>query len=144
MCYFGKTMLSCYNSIDKVVEQIDNVIKAKVKNSFYSYSSTYSLAEKILALTEVKKDLLELKYITSETLLKLSEYDRTLLCYKYLKVKPSDENFDLTSRNYFRKQIKAIEKFNKKLSLFGFDEAWFKTKYLKIAFINGVYNKIIN
>ncbi len=144
MSYHGKTMLSCYNTLDCVVGQIENIIKTKVKNSFYNFSPTYDQAEKILKLGEVRLDLLELKEITSEVLKELSEVDRILICYKYFGILPEDKNFDLTSRNYFRKQQRAIEKFDNKLKSKGYDEEWFKNKYLKIAFIAGVYKKMIN
>ena len=144
MSYHGKTMLSCYNTLDCVVGQIENIIKTKVKNSFYNFSPTYDQAEKILKLGEVRLDLLELKEITSEVLKELSEVDRILICYKYFGILPEDKNFDLTSRNYFRKQQRAIEKFDIKLKSKGYDEEWFKNKYLKIAFIAGVYKKMIN
>ena len=143
MNYHGKTMLTCYKKLDKLVLQIENLIKKRVKDSFYDYSSTYMQAEKVLQLNEVRLDLMELKAITKEALESLSEVDRTLICYKYFGITPKDEDFDLKSRNYFRKQNKAIERFNNALKSKGFDEEWFLNKYLKISFIAGVYNKMI-
>lgn len=143
MSYHGKTMLSCYKSLDCVASQIENIIRSKVRNSFYNFSPTFEQADKILKLTEIRLDLLELKEITKEVLEELLETDRILICYKYFGILPEDKNFDLTSRNYFRKQNKAIERFDSKLKAKGFDEEWFKNKYLKIAFISGVYKKMI-
>ena len=143
MNYTGKTILSCYYSIDKVIVQIENVIKKKAKNSFYDSSSTEKQAEKILQLVEIRKDLFELKLICEMAFSKLSEYDKILISYKYFGIKPSDENFDLKSRNYFRKQIKALDNFNKILVKSGYDSEWFKNKYLKIAYIAGIYQKAI-
>ena len=143
MSYHGKTMLSCYNALDCVAKQIENIIRSKVKNSFYNFSPAFEQADKILQLTEIRLDLLELKEITKRALDELSETDRILICYKYFGIVPEDKDFDLTSRNYFRKQNKAIERFDLKLKSKGFDEEWFKNKYLKIAFIAGVYKKML-
>lgn len=143
MCYHGKTMLTCYTLLDSFVEQIENLIKKKAKNSFYNYSSTLVEAENLIRLAGVREDLLELKEITKETLENMPESDRVLICYKYFGIMPSDD-VDISSRNYFRKQNKAINLFNSKLMAKGFTEDWFKDKYLKIAFISGVYKKMIS
>ncbi len=143
MSYHGKTMLSCYRTLDKVVTQIENLIKKRVKNSFFDYTSALQQAEKIISLTQIKEDLVELKTITSEAFDSLTSEDKTLIAYKYFGVLPEDKEFDLKSRNYFRKQNKAIEKFDGILKGKGYDEAWFNSKYLKIAYISGIYNKMI-
>ena len=143
MNYHGKTMLTCYKKIDKLVLQIENLIKKRVKDSFYDFSSTYTQAERVLKLNEVRLDLIELKLITKEALDSLSEVDKILISYKYFGVMPKDEDFDLKSRNYFRKQNKAIERFNSALKQKGYDEEWFLSKYFKIAFIAGAYQKTV-
>ncbi len=143
MNYYGKTMLSCYKKLDKLVLQIENLVRKKVKYSFYDYSSTYEQAESVLRLNDVRIDLLELKLITEEALNSLGEVDKTLICYKYFGILPKDKDFDLKSRNYFRKQNKAIERFSSALKSKGYDEDWFIKKYLKISFIAGIYQKMV-
>ncbi len=143
MSYHGKTMLSCYRTLDKVVTQIENLIKKRVKNSFFDYSSTFMQAEKLIELSDIRLDLIELKNITKDALESLTEDDRTLICYKYFGILPKDKNFDLKSRNYFRKQHKAIEKFDGILKSKGYDEKWFISKYLKISYIASIYKKMI-
>ena len=97
--------------------KIENLIKKRVKDSFYDYSSTFAQAEKVLELNEVRLDLLELKLITKDALDGLSEVDKTLIYYKYFGILPKDEDFDLKSRNYFRKQNKLVEQFSEKLRI---------------------------
>ena len=143
MKFVGKTILSCYNSIDKIIVQIENVIRKKASNSVFDFSSTEKQAEKILQLVEIRKDLFELKIICEKAFSKLSEFDKTLIRYKYFKILPDDENFDLKSRTYFRKQIKALDSFNKILISLGYDEYWFNKKYLKIAYIASAYQKAV-
>ncbi|MBO5926124.1 MAG: hypothetical protein J6Q38_01010, partial [Clostridia bacterium] len=124
--------------------QIENVIRSKVRNSFYNFSPMSEQAEKILKLTDIRLDLLELKEITKDALSKLSEYDRTLIYYKYFGIKPKDDSFDLKSRNYFRKQNKALDRFNYILKEKGYNEDWFIKKYFRISFIAGAYQKMIS
>ena len=143
MSYYEKTILTCYTSLSSMIEQIENVIKKRAKNSFYDFQSTEIIANKILALCNVRFDLIDLKEKTENCLDKLNEEDRILIEYKYFQILPKDENFDHTSRNYFRKQVRALNKFSKILSSQGLTEEWFFNKYMKISFISSLYNKVI-
>ncbi len=143
MSYYQKTILTCYNSLSSMIEQIENVIKKRARNSFYDFQSAEIIANKILALCNVRFDLIDLKEKTENCLGKLNEEDRTLIEYKYFQIIPDDENFDHTSRNYFRKQIRALNRFSKILLSQGITEEWFIDKYMKISFISSLYNKVI-
>lgn len=137
----AKTVLVTYKSLNSVIEQIENLIKSKVKRSFYDYSSTYSQAQKILELVNVKDDLIDLCLLTKDAISKLNSQDRQHIEYKYLNVLPNNE-FDRTSRQYFRRQIKAFNNFCEKLIESGFDKDKFLNVYLKIPYIYQAYVKI--
>ena len=141
---YAKTILSCYMVLDKIITQIENLIKTRARNSFYDYSSTLKQSEKILSLCNVRLDLLELKEIAKNALNLLNEEQNTLISYKYFGILPKDKNFDLTSRNYFRKQIKALNKFSSLLKSKGYNEEWFAKNYMPIAFIAGTYQKVVS
>ncbi len=143
MCFYGKTMLACYKNIDSINKQIENLIIKKAKASFYGTTSALSVSQELIDLGEVRLDLMELKEVTLLALSKLNSEDKMLLEYKYLSVVPSDENFDHTSRNYFRKQVRAINRYHSVLESLGYDEKWFLDNYLKIPFIKGAYHKTI-
>lgn len=68
---YAKTILSSYNQISGVITQIENVIQRRAKNSFYLRCDTESLAEQLLSLGEIRKDLIELKFIADEILDKI-------------------------------------------------------------------------
>jgi hypothetical protein len=104
---------------------------------------TVRLAEQLITLGEIRKDLIELKYIADDVLSKIKPEDKILISYKYLGIIPSDENFDHTSRNYFRRQISAVKRFTKALLDAGYDKEWFDKKYMKIAFIYSMYQKTL-
>ncbi len=143
MLNYAKTILTSYNQISGVITQIENVIERRARNSFYLRCDTARFAEQLISLGEIRKDLIELKYITDDILSMIKSEDKTLISYKYFGIVPEDKNFDHTSRNYFRKQVKALERFANKLVSEGYDERWFQNKYLKIAFISSVYKKTL-
>ena len=140
---YAKTILTCYDTIDGYITQIENLVRIKAKNSFYFRNGTIGLAEQLISLSEIRKDLMELSEIVDKMLKKMTEEDKILISYKYFGVQPEDKDFDLTSRNYFRKQVRAIKRFAELLKKSGFDEEWFKNKYLKIAYISSIYNLTI-
>lgn len=140
---YAKTILSAYPLLDNVITQIEKLIRNKARNSFYLYDNTMQIVEQLLRLGEIAKMLYGLKMIVEETLLSLTPEERELISFKYFGIEPENENFEHVSRNYFRKQVKALNSFSGKLSENGYDENWFKEKYLKIAFIAGIYNKVL-
>lgn len=140
---FGKTILSAYPMLLGYVTQIEEIIKKRARNSFYARVDVVNLSEQLLTLGEIRKDLIELKLIVEEILSLIKPYDRVLLCYKYFGIMPEDSDFDLTSRNYFRRQIKALKNFSDMLVSKGYNQEWFEKKYLKIAFISGIYQKTL-
>ena len=141
---YAKTILSCFMMLEKIVNQIENLIKTRARNSFYDYSSTLKQSDKILKLCNVRIDLLELKEIAQDVLNSLNYDEKTLISYKYFGILPKDKNYDLTSRNYFRKQVKALKKFSLILKGKGYNEDWFINKYMPISFISGTYTKVLN
>ena len=144
MFYYEKTMLSAYVLLQNYIEQLENIIKKRIKNSFYEYEDTISLTNKILALSDARQDLFLLKECTEIAFNKLNKEDKILIFYKYLGIKPDDENFDHTSRNYFRKQVRAVERFSKILQNLGFTEKWFNNNFMQISFIQNIYKKVVN
>ena len=140
---FGKTILSAYTMLEGYVTQLEDVIKTKARNSFYSRCDVVNLSEQLISLGEIRKDLIELKQIVEDVLNSIKPYDKILLSYKFFGVLPEDKDFDLTSRNYFRRQIKALQNFSNELKNKGYDEDWFKNKYLKIAFISAIYQNTL-
>ena len=118
---YAKTILTCYDTIDGYITQIENLVRIKAKNSFYFRNGTIGLAEQLISLSEIRKDLMELSEIVDKMLKKMTEEDKILISYKYFGVQPEDKDFDLTSRNYFRKQVRAIKRFAELLKKSGFD-----------------------
>ncbi len=139
---YAKTILCAYPHLDSIITQIENLIRNKARNSFYIYDNTQKVVEQILRLGEIAKLLYILKTIAEEVLVSLTPSERELISFKYFGIVPERPDFEHVSRNYFRKQVKALNTFSSRLIESGYDENWFKEKYLKIAFIAGIYKKV--
>lgn len=142
MNYYEKTCLTCFPTLDVMVLQIENLIKKNAKNSFFMQGAE-KIAERIISLNEARIDLIELKGFVKRAYEQLDALDKELIGYKYFGNEPKCKNFDHTSRNYFRRQVRALKVFSKKLKSVGLDENYFMARYAKIAFINETYKRII-
>ena len=142
MCYYEKTLLVSYTTLESVVEELEGLVMAKALASFSSRDSCERQAEKILSLIEKKSKLIELKQKLDEVFVLMSSESLELISYKYFKTESERPDFDHTSRKYFRKQIKALKEFSQKLLKAGMTEEWFKNKFLDISFLNSIYSRM--
>lgn len=136
MCY-AKVILLAYPYLDDAVALIDKQVEKRCKLSFYSTKPCYLYAEKITELISDKRYLILLKEKIGKLLSKLTDEERLLIGYKYFKNRPI-EGFDYKSRQYFRKQNKVLEKFNKMLEAIKLNEETFLKHYGKIQYIKSV------
>ncbi len=143
-CY-AKTVLYVYSRIEGILDSIDQVVEDRALSAFGDFSPCLEQAEKIIALTEQKDVLIDLKLLVDKIIKKFSDYERDCLDYKYFKLKPKTfyENFDFTSRMYFRAQEKLVKKFSKEIEESGLDDKAFEEKYLKIPFLMRLYKSVI-
>ncbi len=127
MAYYEKVLLYAYPHLLKLTEQIDDLVLKKALGSFSCHKSCIDQAEAIMDMTLQKKNLLSLKVRLDEILKKQFTKDILYLEYKYFKrlKKEAYQNFDTSSRGYFRKQIKLAEKFLTLINADGMTEKWF-------------------
>lgn len=141
MYEFEKTLLCAYNAIEDVVYDMDDVFLKAAAGSYGSDMPCEAIAEKLLAMTERKKQLLRLRLIVDEALTSLSSVNRRYIGYKYMGEKDDEIEAVKNTRNYFRRQVVAVVKFSESLKNLGFDEQKFKSEYLKYAFISALYDE---
>lgn len=140
MCY-AKVVLFAYPYLQDAALAIDRQIEKRCRLSFYSQQPCFDYAEKIAKLISDKRYLLLLDEKISAVLKRFSEEERILIGYKYFKNRPI-EGFDYKSRQYFRRQIKVLEKFSKMLDLIGLDEKTFHKLYSHIPYIKSIMLRV--
>lgn len=140
MCYYEKTILYCYGKIQEYIEESERMIRYKALTSYSVKESTMYQIEKIIDLIYAKNRLAELKEKLDGIFAKFSKDERECIDYKYYRIKPR-EDFDYTSRNYFRKQQRIIKKIGNLLAKKKMDEKWFCDNYLDIYFLRNIYER---
>ena len=142
---YVKTILYAYPNIKAVSEQIDELVEKKALASMMDFSPCEVQCEKIIDLTVQKIKLTEMEKLLKTILISFSEHELDCLDYKYFKKKPKEyyEEFDFSSRAYFRKQNALIKKLGLKLEKKGIDDKEFERNYLYINFIKELLKRVI-
>ncbi|MBE7087420.1 MAG: hypothetical protein E7369_03880, partial [Clostridiales bacterium] len=141
---YAKSVLYAYPCLDKICEQIDELVEKRLISSMYDFSPAEEQCIKIVNYGFQKQTLLELKQAVIEVLKKFTQIEVDYLDYKYFKLKPKSyyKDFDAKSRNYFRNQIKICEKFSLCLERLGFGDEWFNENCLKIDFFKELLKRV--
>ena len=139
-----KAMLYAYPHVGEVCDQLDEVVLSKALSSMSNIAPCEEQCQKILALTEQKLTVMEVKEYVDKVISKLTEHQKMSLEYKYFKRRPKEyyKDFDFTSRNFYRNQPKIIAKINKILTQMGVDDIYFESKCLPINFFNLMVEKV--
>ena len=90
---YEKVLLRGYAIVGKVIAGIDDLVERRALASFWSRESCESIAEKILALTETKGELLILRENLGKALRALCKEDLELIAFRYWKIVPKRERF---------------------------------------------------
>jgi hypothetical protein len=127
------------------MDQIDDLVLRKALSSMNDFSPAIEQFNKITDLTEQKKVMFALKLYLDDVIAKLTKDELDCLEYKYFKRKSKKyfENFDFTSRTYFRKQIKIINKISKALEFAGATDAWFIKNCMCIDFFKELLKRVV-
>ena len=143
--YYAKSVLYAYPNIEGIMEQIDELVEKKALASMTDFTPALWQYERIISYTEQKDMLIRLKLTVDGVLTKFSEDETDCFDYKYFKLKPKEyyENFDSTSRAYFRKQIKLAKLFAKRLENAGIDDVWFENNCLQTDFFKELLKRVI-
>lgn len=141
---YAKAVLYSYPAIEKVMEQIDELVYKRALDSMSDFTPCIEQCEKILSYTNQKELLIELKLAVAKTLYLFTEEDKKCFEYKYFKNKPKEyfNNFDSSSRAYFRKQIRLLNKFEKLIERHGINDEKFSKEYMQIDFFKELVKRV--
>ena len=143
--YYAKAILYAYPHLEAVIEQIDELVERKALTSISDYAPCVEIAEKILSYTAQKDTLIRLKLFCEQALKSFKQYELDCIDYKYFKKKPKEyyQNFDYTSRTYFRRQTEIVKKFAKVMDKIGADNNWFEKECFKMDFFKDMFKRVI-
>ncbi len=128
---WAKTILTSYRYLDRIANVLDEMIERKGLNSYnvsginYSNNNIFTLAEKLIDLSERKVTLINLKVLTEKALAKCGEKSAVLLIEKYIDCRKNEdiaERNSLSYRTFFRRLTLAEEKFESVLENLGFSD----------------------
>lgn len=133
---YAKAILYAYPDIDEVIVQIDDLVERKAYLSFQNYSPALGQYERIVKLTYDKDIISAVRMVCDRALRKFTEEELKFFKYKYFKNMSNreKENFDYSSRTYFRRQKKLTETFALLLEGYGIDDKFFEEQCLEINF----------
>lgn len=130
-----KALLVCLENMSDIIESMDKKFFLKALGSFSCRLPAEQQAERLLTLTERKKELLLLRINIYESLDGLKPECRKILFEKYgIDGATEDENL-VKNRNYYRKLALATGKFAKGLEERGLNAEAIRVKAKRFAFI---------
>lgn len=141
---YAKAVLYIYPGLDGVIAQIDDLVLRKALASFSDNSSCLCQAERILEYIEQKDLLISLKSRVDAVLDTFGEEEIKYFEYKYFKRKPKSyfQGFDASGRQYFRVQIRLLDRFCRALERRGLGEETFFREYMQMDFIRDLVRRI--
>lgn len=129
---YAKSVLYAYSDIDDHKRFLDELAEKAALDSMYDTTPAFLQCEEILKFAFQKEVLSELKSKIERVIAKFDGYERDCLDYKYFKIKPKEyyEDFDYTGRNYFRDQLRILQRFCERADKVGLTDEWFEENCL--------------
>ena len=143
---YTKTVLYAYQKLDKIVLEIDDVIEKILLTSMQNYLPCLDLCDKIVSLKLQKQKIKDIKEMVEKALSKLNAKQLDFLDYKYFKLKPRSyhQNYDRTSRAYFRQQLEIIKTISERLEAVGLTSDFFERDCLSIRLFSILFGLVID
>ena len=128
-CVWSKTLLSSYKYFERIALKIDSIIENEATSSrnmslnFVIRNGAFSVADRIIELSERKKNLINLKVLTELTLARLSDENFSIISKRFFEnVKIGDIFENVSIRTAFRKIDNAVLAFDKALKIQGYND----------------------
>ncbi|MBR4800705.1 MAG: sigma-70 family RNA polymerase sigma factor [Clostridia bacterium] len=148
---WSNTALVAYSALPKIVKELDFSLSRLVNSSFKSVHlkngvSTLQLIGEIMDVTEEKRKIVNLRYIVSTALDRMSDFSKQILVNKIMKKMTFKEislELDMPIRTVFRRFEAAQEEFAHNLKIAGFGENWLENEYGEDKFIAPIRERFL-
>lgn len=142
---YTKVALYAHTAINSVIEQIDEIVLGKALSSMDNVKPCLEQCQEIIKFIDYKDKLIKLYEIGEEVLTALTPEEFNIIKYKYLKkTLVSVEEFDHSSRIYYRRQQDLCKKVSRLYEKHGINDSVFKNEYLPLPFIKRLVQKVRN
>lgn len=147
---WSNTVLVAYVLLPKIVKELNFGIESRVKSSYQSKHlkigvSNEQLIGEIIALTNEKRKLVNLRYLVNTALTKMKEKSRDILVDRMIKKMTFGEISEtrkIAMRTAFRRLENAENEFAQILSSLGYGERKLQEVFSKDKYIGAVYKRI--
>lgn len=140
---YEQIVLTVYSSIESILEQLEKSVKRKAVNAFSSTKGAFTDCNELVEMIETRNKMLVFKATVDKVFERLSDEERILFGYKYFNNRIID-GFDYKSRNYFRKQNKALNHLGELLGYIGLCEKKFYDLYGNLKCVKSVLSALRN
>ena len=142
-----KTLLTCYGHLETICGVIDKTVLNCGISSATTYCDAEYIAERMIALTERKKFLINTKVLVDRVFSKMNSNYARILVLKFIDNVESAESSKLLGicpRTFFRQVNKAIEEFWQSLISMGYNSNKLKEIFKDENWILEIYNSYLN
>ena len=148
---WSNTVLVAYSALPKIVKELDFSLARLVKSSFKSVHlkngvSNLQLIGEIMEVNDEKRKIVNLRYIVSAALDKLTDTNRAILAGRIFKkqtFKELAQELDLSIRTLYRRFQDAEKEFDHHLKVAGYTEEWFEKEYGDDKYISHIHERLL-
>ena len=144
------TVLVAYVLLPKIVKELNFGIESRVKSSFQSKHlkigvSNEQLIGEIIALTDEKRKIVNLRYLINESLNQMKDKSREILTdrmFQKMTFEEISKAHNIAMRTTFRRLENAEAEFAKNLSSLGYDESALQKDFANDKYISSIYKRL--
>jgi len=143
---WSKTLLTCYDSLEKIANAIDNLVVTNCVNSASNGHSILQNANRVIDLMERKKKIVNIKVLIEDVLSFIEPKHTRVLILKYVdRVKSEDmaKVLNVSLRTLFRKINRSLELFAEALIKKGYSPEVLSLWLENEGWIKELYNALI-
>ncbi|MBO4554223.1 MAG: hypothetical protein J5713_00440 [Clostridia bacterium] len=143
---WSNTSLVAYSALPKIVKSLDLKLSRLVNSGYQSVHlkngvSTIQLIGEIMDVNEEKRKIVNLHFIVTNALDRMTDIGRKLLVGKIAKrmtYKQLAEEFGLSIRTTYRRFEAAQAEYAHNLKIGGYTENWFEQEYGQDKYLSGI------